>query len=71
MPVAPTYRAVIIGDGAIYIEGVKEIMCFGDDEILLRLKRGELSIKGNGLSIKKYCAEDVAVCGIITGVIRR
>ncbi|MBQ3116604.1 MAG: hypothetical protein IJC07_06220 [Clostridia bacterium] len=67
---AEDYRAVLFGDKAIYLERVKSIVSYTDEEVYLSLKKGGLKIKGKGLYIKKYCAEDVAVCGNIKGIER-
>lgn len=65
MPVNLPFRAVMFGDNAIYVENVKTIAKYQCDEVVLLLKRGGLSIRGEGLYLKKYCAGDVAVCGKI------
>ncbi len=61
----PTYRALIFGDNAVYFEGVKSITSYDDKEIVLALKRGSLRLYGKNMRIKKYCAGDVVVCGVI------
>ena len=65
LPVEPTYRAVLFGDGAAYFENVRAIVGFSQEEIILSLKRGGLKLTGENLSVKKYCSGDVAVCGKI------
>lgn len=70
IPIEPVYRAVIFGDGAIFIENVKAIYYYANNEIILSLKKGVLKIKGDDLYIKKYCAGDVVVCGKIMGIER-
>lgn len=62
---APTFRATIIGDNAIYLESVLSIKEFTKESITLRLKKGGITISGKELFIKKYCAGDMVVCGKI------
>ncbi|MBQ3046680.1 MAG: YabP/YqfC family sporulation protein [Clostridia bacterium] len=66
----PIYRAVIFGDGAVYLENVCQISYYSLDEIKLSLRRGGLKIKGEELYIKKYCAGDVVICGKIKSIER-
>lgn len=70
LPKEPIFRAVLFGDGAIYLENVKTISSYQPDEILLCLKKGGLLIKGKDLYVKKYCAGDVVICGKITAIER-
>ena len=61
----PPFRAVMFGDGAIYLEGVKQILSFKQEEIVISVKNGGLKITGEGLFVKKYCLGDLVVCGKI------
>lgn len=70
IPIEPVYRAVIFGDGAVFIENAKSIFQYTKEEIILSLKKGVLIIKGSDLYIKKYCAGDVVICGNISGIER-
>lgn len=65
LPNNPSFRAVLIGENAIYFENIKSIVSFSNEEIMLSLKNGGLKIIGTGLYIKKYCLGDVVVCGKI------
>ena len=67
-PLNPPFRAVIMGDCAIYLEGVKSIVFYQKEEIKLAVKGGALSIKGQELCVRKYCAGDIVVCGKICGI---
>lgn len=62
---APSFRAALIGDKAGYFENVKAVKSYSPEKIELYLKRGGLKITGESLTIKKYCAGDLAVCGTI------
>lgn len=69
-PAEPVFRAVLVGDRALYVEGVCSIKSYSADKTELRLKKGGVTIAGEELVIKKYCAGDVAICGKITSVTR-
>lgn len=66
----PIYRAALIGDKAGYFENVKAVKSYSPDAIELVLKKGGLKIIGDSLTIKKYCAGDIAVCGTIKAIER-
>ena len=67
-PLNPSYRAVIMGESAIYLEGVKSIIFYQKDQIKLAIKGGALLVKGQELFIRKYCAGDIVICGKICGI---
>lgn len=65
--VAPLpYRAAVFGGKCGYFENVKSIKSYKKDEIVLCLKKGELTVRGEGLSIGKFCLGDIVICGNIT-----
>ena len=66
--IVPTFKVIMIGENATYIEGVKSIKSYSREKIELFMKKGEMKIAGEGLFIKKYCAGDLAVCGKIKSV---
>ena len=55
----------MIGDSALYIEGVKSILGFSDKEIILALPKQKVALRGEGMFIKKYCLGDTVICGKI------
>lgn len=65
-----TFRATIMGEKAAYFEKVSAVKSYSPDKIELVLKKGGLKITGDSLTIKKYCAGDLAVCGTIKSVER-
>ena len=65
---APTFRAVMFGDSAVYLECITAISHYDQNEITLCLKKGAVKIKGECLYVKKYCEGDVTVCGKIKSV---
>ena len=70
LPAEPVFRAVMIGDYALYLEGVRSIKSYSAEKTELRLKKGGVTVAVEGLVIKKYCAGDVAICGKIVSVTR-
>ena len=70
LPKEPVYRAVIFGDGAIYLENVCSILNYTCEEIALCLKKGGLIITGKNLFVKKYCVGDLVICGKIKSIER-
>ncbi len=62
------YRAVISGDKSGYFENIKGIKSYNSGEVILSLKKGELTVKGKGLVIRKYCLGDILICGKITAI---
>ncbi len=61
----PSFRAVVFGESAVYLENVLSIFRYSPTEIKFCLKKGSVIIKGEGLYLKKYCVGDVVVCGKI------
>ena len=51
-----------------YFRNVKRIVEFSSVRIVLRGKRGTVTVTGEGLALGKYTAEDVAVRGMISAV---
>lgn len=70
LPKEQLFRAVIFGESAVYFENVKGLYKYTPEEILLTLRKGFVSVKGENLYIKKFCSGDVVVCGKIKGVER-
>ncbi len=70
IPIDLSYRAVIFGDDAVYVEKVKRIISYEPTEMNFSLKKGGLRIRGSKLYVKKYCMGDICVCGKITAIER-
>ena len=68
IPHEPNFRAVMFGEGAVFIENVRAICSYAQEELLFSLKRGCLRVFGEELYVKKYCEGDVVVCGKIKGI---
>ena len=61
-------RCAFFPNGGGYFQGVKGLMSFSAEEIVLLLKKAKVCVKGNALSIKKYCDGDLEITGKIYGV---
>ena len=66
----PAFRVMLFGDAAAYVEGVKAIKSYSRDKIELFIRKGEITITGEELFVKKFCAGDLAVCGKIISIKR-
>lgn len=64
------FKGIMLGDSALYLENVCGISHYTEEEILVRLRRGGIVVRGNDLFVKKYCAGDLAICGKIKSVER-
>lgn len=62
------YRYTVFGGNAGYFENVSGIKYYTPEEIALSLKRGGLTVRGENLYVKKFCAGDVVICGNILSV---
>ncbi len=60
------YRIVNLGGKSLYIEGIKSVVYFGDEEMSFQLKNKLLIVSGNQLSVKYL---DKTSC-VINGEIR-
>ncbi len=67
-PKEPPSRILLLGDNAGYFEHVKSIVSYSDTEIVLSIKKEEVSIAGENLIIKKFCEGDVVICGKIFSI---
>ena len=65
----PTFRAVLFGDRAVYLENVKRLISYDVQEIVLGVKKGVVKVQGKDLYVKKFCDGDVVICGKISAVI--
>lgn len=62
------FKCVMIGDKAVYLENVCGIAHYTQKEITINLKKGGITVRGEGLTVKKYCAGDLAICGKVKGI---
>ena len=54
--------------GGGYFQGVKSLIGFSDNEIVLLLRKYRVVVKGERLEIKKYCDGDLQLSGCIFSV---
>ena len=69
-PESPEFRAVIFGERAVYLEGIKSIKEYSEEKIELSVKRGTVTVSGEKLYVKRYCMGDMAICGKIKSLTR-
>ena len=58
-------RCAFFPNGGGYFQGVKGLSSFTAEEIVLIFKKSKVSVRGVGLSIKKYCDGDMEIVGNI------
>lgn len=61
-------RCVIAPNGGGYFEGVKAVEDFTSDAIVLCFARERVAVRGESLSIKKYCDGDMELGGKISSL---
>ncbi len=64
-PASTAFRAMLFGDRAVYVEGVKSLRSYSDSKIEMLVKNGTITVCGEKLYVKRYCMGDMAVCGKI------
>lgn len=63
------YKYINVGGNVIYVQGYKDILSFSEDEIVLKIKNGELKISGCNLNIKDLNINTITICGKIKSVL--
>ncbi len=53
-----------------YFQNIKSLVSFSPQQIVFALRRGALLVSGEGLSVAKYCENDVIIRGNILSVAR-
>lgn len=46
------YRILNLGGKSVYVEGIKSVVSFGENEMLFQLKKSLLKIQGQALKVK-------------------
>ena len=67
-PKEPEFRAVLFGENAVYFENISGIISYERERVIPALKKGQVTVRGCDLYIKKYCSGDVVICGKISGI---
>ena len=60
-----SFRIVNLGGKSVYIEGIKSVVAFGENEMQFQLKKNLLVVSGTNLKVKYL---DVSTC-VLEGVI--
>ena len=66
-----TYRVVNLGGKFLYIEGIKSILSFGEEEMAFALKREQLIVQGKNLQVKYLDKTTCSLEGEISSVVVR
>ena len=62
------YRIINLGGKSLYIEGIKSVVSFGEEEMKFQLKKSLLNIVGSNLKVKYLDKSTCILDGIITAV---
>ena len=65
-----SYRYQNYGGKMLVIEGHKDILLMTDENIVLKLKKGDLSIKGNNLFVSELGQNSIIIKGNIIDIER-
>ncbi len=60
------YRVINLGGNSLYIEGIKSVISFGENEMQFQLKKNLLKVVGENLKVKYL---DKTTC-VLEGIIR-
>lgn len=63
-----TYRYINYGGEYLVLQGYKDVLCFNEEEIIVKLKSGEMSVKGRSLSIHEITENTIVIKGRIFSV---
>jgi len=63
------YRIVNLGGKSLYVEGLKSVICFGDEEMRFQLKREVVIISGTNLKVKYLDSSTCVINGEISSVV--
>ena len=62
------YRYTNYGGKLVVVQGYKDILFYDENNITLKLKKGEISVLGTNLKIKDYTSNFVSIVGLISAV---
>ena len=62
------YRIINLGGKSLYIEGIKSVVSFGEEEMKFQLKKSLLNIIGKNLKVKYLDKSTCVLEGVITVV---
>ena len=61
-------RIVINENKSVYVDGYRHILKYDEDEIVLKLSKKQLHIKGNELTITSFCNTEFLITGNIMNI---
>ena len=64
------FKLVVIDGSFICIQGFISILKVSEEEIVLKIKSGELLVSGNNLIVKELGDKEITICGNIFKVER-
>ena len=62
------FKYINYGNKCVVIEGVRSLIKSSEESVILKLKKGELEVKGNCLFIKELNKNSVCIMGEIASV---
>lgn len=62
------YRYINYGGEVAIVQGYKDILFFDENSVILKLKSGELLVKGQGLVVTEFTTNSVKICGKIISI---
>jgi len=62
------FRIVNLGGKSVYIEGIKSVISFGENEMQFQLKKQILIVKGSALKVKYLDVSSCVLMGEIKAV---
>lgn len=62
------YKYVNLSGRALYVQGYSDVLSFNEEQIVLKLKSGELNIVGKHLNIKELNPHSIIIEGIVARV---
>lgn len=61
-------RIVINENKSVYVDGYRHILKYNEDEIILKLSKKQLLIKGSELTITSFCNTELLIKGNILNI---
>ena len=65
------YRIINLGGKTLYVEGIRQVVSLGENEILLQLKKQLLTIAGINLKVKYLDKTTCVIDGDISSVVAK
>ena len=63
------YRIINLGGNSLYIEGIKSVVSFGENEMQFQLKKSLLVVAGTELKVKYLDKTTCVIIGKISSVV--